>query len=611
MTLVPDAVQEGAVPRDRTPSRLRLVLLVLEGYVYLASVIAFFVAAVAFLAWGVLNRRPLIGLVAVFIGLPLLVTTFRAFRSVFFIRSEPEGILLTPRQGSGLLALVSEVREQIGASPVHRVLITKQYSAAALQVGRAGIFWPRNTVLLGYPMLATLAPEQIRAVVAHELAHLARAHGRLVSWIHRTRLSWLRLMNDLSARDATPLHAYLLFRWYVPRLDVEAAAMSREQERRADALAATIAGAETMAQTLVAIELGHHVFAQVFWPEIFKRLEREPDPPRPFSEIGPAVWRVDSDGQSLLTNLLASTTSPTDTHPSLRERLARLGQTARLPATVGETAAHHFFGAAQPEIALALDRVWQSSVATKWRQEHQRLRAARERLETLAAIEARTSDQTFELAALFESKGDDEKALGLYRSAYAAGHMSAAVCAARILLDRGDEAGLTLIDAAIDADPLLAKSGNDVAIAFLESRGRELDAERFRIKHARQATLANLAATERSKLTVVDRLSRGGGGGLDVAPVIKRLAFEPTVLRAFLVSKELRHSSGTQIVLALRVNGPPGDLTARLGHEPLFRERVQIVTLGRDDRELEALLEQTPGALIYERSNHSVRGKDV
>ena len=58
---------------EPVPSRIRLALLVLEGYAYLALVIASFAAVVAFLAWGVLNRRPLITVMAILIGVPATV----------------------------------------------------------------------------------------------------------------------------------------------------------------------------------------------------------------------------------------------------------------------------------------------------------------------------------------------------------------------------------------------------------------------------------------------------------------------------------------------------------------------------------------------------------
>jgi Zn-dependent protease with chaperone function len=129
------------------------------------------------------------------------------------------------------------------------------FNASAVQVSRAGIFWPRNTLLLGYPLLAMLSPKQTRAVIAHELGHMTHAHGRISSWVHRTRLSWVRLMKNLDERGATPAHAHLLFRWYVPRLHAMSAAVSRQQELVADHLAASVTSPETTAQALVATRL--------------------------------------------------------------------------------------------------------------------------------------------------------------------------------------------------------------------------------------------------------------------------------------------------------------------------------------------------------------------
>lgn len=73
-------------------SNRRLALLVLEGYVYFVLIIGIFAAEVALLAWGLLARRPVIAVIAVLGGVPLVVTTASAIRALFFRISEPDGI---------------------------------------------------------------------------------------------------------------------------------------------------------------------------------------------------------------------------------------------------------------------------------------------------------------------------------------------------------------------------------------------------------------------------------------------------------------------------------------------------------------------------------------
>ena len=216
------------------PSNLRLVLLVFEGYLYILGTILIFAGVVGFLAWGVLARHPLIALLSLFLGVPAITLTGAAVRSLMFRIPEPSGVHLTRREAPDLKALIEKVRKTLKAPRIHRVIIGMAFNASAGQVARFVLFWPRNTLVIGYPLLIALSPEQLKAVVAHELAHFAHAHGRIAGWVHRTRLSWTRLAAALNARGAVPILVRWVLTTYVPRLEARSAAMSREQELLAD-----------------------------------------------------------------------------------------------------------------------------------------------------------------------------------------------------------------------------------------------------------------------------------------------------------------------------------------------------------------------------------------
>ena len=590
-------------PNER-PSHIRLALLVIEGYIYLALIIGVFVGAVVLLAWGVLNRRPGFALLAILIGVPVTVTAARAIYALFFTVAEPTGIAITTRRGARLHAMVQDVRQQIGAPRIHRILVTAAFNASALQLPRVGIFWPRNTLLVGYPLLATLSREQIRAVIAHELGHITHAHGRFTSWVHRTRRTWERLLDELDARQATPAHVRLLFRWYVPRLHAESVAVSRQQELLADRLAAEVTGAETTAQALVAIGVGGEVLSRTFWPPLLRRVEHDPVPPRPYSTMGPGIWRAlgERDQANLLDQALRDDPEPWGTHPSLRERLARLGQRAQLPAAVQSTAAEELLAAEQHDIAGQLDDDWSAAHAADWRAEHDDIRGRRTRLAELEALEQPTPPQIFERAALTERTGHDEGALALYRAAFAAGHSAAGLAAGRILLDQHDESGVEIIETAMDADPVLVQQGCAAIATFLEDRGRAAAAHPYRVRHARAATLSKMAAKERSELTLVDRFVACSDPAADAQRIASCLAAESAVVRAFLASKELRYSTGTQTLLALTANGSlTPQMLDRLKTECGLSEEARIVVLGRHDQQIEAALAGIRGALVYER----------
>lgn len=63
---------------------MKLLLVIIEGHLYLAGILAVFCAELAFLFWGLWSRRPIIGLVAVFVAVPLIRNTVSAIRACFF-----------------------------------------------------------------------------------------------------------------------------------------------------------------------------------------------------------------------------------------------------------------------------------------------------------------------------------------------------------------------------------------------------------------------------------------------------------------------------------------------------------------------------------------------
>src|SRR5262245_66496579 len=95
---------------------MKLLLVIIEGQLYLAAIVAVFVAELAFLLWGVWSRRPIIGLIAVFVTVPLIKSTLAAIRACFSRLRPPEGLPLTRSEGRALHDVVEEVRRAIARS---------------------------------------------------------------------------------------------------------------------------------------------------------------------------------------------------------------------------------------------------------------------------------------------------------------------------------------------------------------------------------------------------------------------------------------------------------------------------------------------------------------
>jgi hypothetical protein len=349
----------------------------------------------------------------------------------------------------------------------------------------------------------------------------------------------------------------------------------------------------------MAIEFAHELFDRRFWPRIYERVAEEPDPPAAYSARGPEIWKDVEDRDELVARLAGADTRASDTHPSLGDRLRALQQPPAWPGPVELSAAEYFFGDQKKELAAALDERWRGRHGPAWKQRHDEIRKRRDDLAALAAVPSPTPEQMFQRGRLTEVEGGADAALHLYMSAHQRGHAEAGLAAGRMLLDREDGSGTALIDAAMDANPDLTEEGCRAIMAFLEARGRRVEAYQYELRMTRQKSTARMAHAERTTLSVVDRFHPCADPRIDAAALARRLAAEPDVVRGFLAAKELRYSSGTVIVMAvLTRSGSTGDLDDRLYRAGLLPRDVMVAAIGRRDRGLEAAL--GPRTLIYD-----------
>jgi Zn-dependent protease with chaperone function len=469
---------------------MRLLLVIIEGQLYLVGIVGIFVAELAFLVWGLASLRPIVGLIAVFVILPLTRTTVNAIRACFFKIPAAEGWQLGRSEGRALYELVEQIRLAIDAPPIDRITITGGFQASAAADTPAWRVRQRRTLVLGLPVLATLSLPELRAVIAHELAHFSHARDSFAAWVYRTRASWLALRKALDRRLATPIYVYWLLAWYVPRLNAASAEVSRRHELVADRVAAEVAGNRAAADALVVFESGERFADDTHWPAIQISYETAAEPPRPYSQM--LTWNARQTSDELLQSLVEHDTEPDDTHPSLRERLARFGEAVRIPPPIVSSAGRELLGPELETLACRLDQEWMTQHGDSWRQHRAEYLERTTRLERLAALETPTSDELFERAELVETLFGADQALPIYQSAAAQGHAAASLAAGRELLDRMDAAGIALVEASMDRDERLVPEACRVLAAYYMETNQELAARKCEWRASRHTSRAYL-----------------------------------------------------------------------------------------------------------------------
>lgn len=469
---------------------MKLLLIIVEGQLYLAGIIAIFMAELALVLWGLWSRRPVIGLLAVFVILPLMRSTVNAIRACVVRPGVPEGIALGRGEGRGLFELVEGVRREVGAPPVDSIVMTGGFDASAATYRTRWQTRRHRSLVLGLPALTTLSLDELRAVIAHELAHYASAHDDFAAWVYRTRRSWLELRNSLDRRLATPVYVYWLLYWYVPRLDRAAAEVSRRHELVADRVAAEIAGSRAAVDALVAFEAGAYFANHSHWPRIQTSHRTQDEPPRPFAQM--LTWNARNVSHDMLHEILNDHSGPDDTHPSMSVRFARLGQEARLPPPIERSAGAEVLGTELEKLAGRLDERWLNRNGDSWRQHRAEYLEQRATLDRLAALDRPSPDEQFTRGELAEALDGADAALPFYTSAAAAGHAAAGLAAGRLLLEQMNPAGVTSIEDSMSNDDRLVPEGCRILADYCRQTNQVRAAREYERRARRHKTLARL-----------------------------------------------------------------------------------------------------------------------
>jgi Zn-dependent protease with chaperone function len=528
--------------------RWRVAALAALGYGFIAAgllaLIALGVGAVllAFHGFGILVLKFLIP-----IGALLLVLG----RSLRVKIDPPQGFLVDRPEAPELFGMIDEVQSIIRNPKVHTLLVDGELNAGVSQVPTlGGLFRTRNYLVLGLPYLALLSAEELRAVIAHELAHLAGAHGRFGARVYRVRATWERLLEGLEERESvwTGL-ARRFFEWYVPYFSAYSLPAARAHELEADAAAAA-AGGDAAGSSLVTGALGGAWLGDTYWPALFERMLAEPRPPAAFDPMVHAIWQArtgPSDLADWYQRLLTAETDPTDPHPSLAERLNRLGFDPMQALVLaqerdGPSALERYLPAVHARLVADLDRNWQTSVEEEWAEQHRNAQDAKDNLARLERADALSVEELLERAELTEMFRDTDATLARYRELIDTEQDGQARLAiGRLLLAREDDEGLRWLDQAAESDWQTVLLAAAFACSYLHEHGRDEQAEPYERRLEQQVELLEAAEKERSEVTVDDWLDWPDLPSEQVELVRDAVAAESEVAAAYLVRKHTHH----------------------------------------------------------------------
>jgi Zn-dependent protease with chaperone function len=323
------AAERPVTPRQRLATAVAYLLAVGFYGTLWGSIGALFFAATWFLA---IDPRPLAGIP------PWAIGGWCGFTGLFLVLAQflegmrrPAGRPLAREEAPGLFDLIDEVRDALDVAPVREVRLKPVPVIGVTRVWRRRRMFMRESKLLvlGLPLLRALTVDELRAAVAHELAHFAGGDVRRAQVVNA---AWRRLalMRRVLRRGAPFLTWGNPVWWslcaYQALLVRAAGAARRLQEARADSMAADVTGPQRFAQALVklaALGLSFRRFA----PGLLVRAGREGRRLENFfhelQEFQDGLAPLQR--RRLVREVLQDEGKPGDEHPPLRERLSLLG----------------------------------------------------------------------------------------------------------------------------------------------------------------------------------------------------------------------------------------------------------------------------------------------
>jgi tetratricopeptide (TPR) repeat protein len=464
--------------------------------------------------------------------------------------------------------------------------------------------------------MQALTPEEFTAVIAHEFGHLSRSHGRFSSFVYRIRSTWDRLLGALEInRHWGRMLFSRFFGWYAPYFSAYSFALIRSHEYDADQAAAEVAGPRTTAAALAALTVADRYLGGSYWPGIFARIESEAGPPTGALSgmaVGLTEARTGDQQVEWLEAALCRPADTTDTHPSLADRLIRLGVVP--PETViatqkgaAETAAQHFLGSSEAELADQLDRAWTAAIGPRWAEERAEELGARRRFADLGEKERSTlSEEEFAeyvyLAARFR---EQDEALPLLEELVVRdpGQAAAHFLLGSILLRRGEDRGLEHLERAMSLAPDSTFAASELAVHYLDARGRKVEADAYRRRTAERAEVLESGRVERLKVSTRGPFEPHVLPPEQVEALGTALAGVKKLKRAYVARKPMKHLDD-EFPLHVLFILPGGFVYDRQKLVDQVGELAPFdgwIVSPRSSSWARRKLERVPGAKVYER----------
>jgi hypothetical protein len=355
-------------------------------------------------------------------------------------------------------------------------------------------------------------------------------------------------------------------RWYAPHFNAYSYPLARANEFEADVTSARLTSPAALAAALTAVGVIDRYLDERYWPEINRHAADQPQPS--FAPFAGMVSRVSAEldqraAAAWIDHAMAVKSTLDDTHPSLQERLAALGQAARLALPAAGESADCLLGPSLDGITRALDRRWQERILPAWQEHYQRMQEGRRRLAGLdrrhAAGEQLSTEEAYDRALLTAAPGGNaEAAIEQLRALLGRAPEDAKVMLSlgEGLLVHDDDAGRAHVERSMQLDDRGIVKGCELLRDFCWRKGLQDEARAWNRRLNERLELEQAAARERLIVRSTDRFERHGLDAETLGRLQEQLRSIPRLKKAYFVRKRVKLlPERSCYVLGFRIRG--------------------------------------------------------
>lgn len=538
---------------------------------------------------------------------------------------EPAGIELNKNAAPELRSFINDTCKALKAQKPSRILISDEFNAAVITLPRFGLFGRKVYLMLGLPLMRGLSPEQFEAVIAHEIGHISGRHGSFAKWAYQLHDTWGRFIEaqELQERKLAALYEKFV-KWFFPYFTAYSFVLMREHEREADSYVVKSIGPKALGEALIALETTSNSINNKFWDEVNaeNRAGKEMSGNMFGRMLNFVTNRDDQEDRELVRKALDVPTDYSDSHPSLAERLTRIGYwdgegIPNIPGKQARSAEEHFLKGITADYIKQFDLAWDTNIAEKWkiaRELNQKNADRLAELEEKSSAGELTADEMYEKAAIIADRDGNVAAIPVLKEILVLfpAHVDANFALGNLLLNADDETGFSFLNKAEELDPHYRLGVNEAAFNYLRRKGRYEEAKPYAAIVEEQYEAVQKAETDRNSIYPTDEFEASGKSPEELERIWKKLEFFKEIRALYLVKKVLKmYPEPPVFVLFLDLNDPrhggedvmlDADEMQKIAYDRLYDTDLSfIIGMVRAFDDIREKLDEIEGALIYKR----------